>query len=284
MIRRALCAVLLLAAAGASARQSPPPATDDSPASALWPLRFPAATELVDAIEIEEQAVRVIDEIWQPAIAALVAANPDRPEAARRFAEAARAEEVASYRSTVAWALDNDAVELLDPEADRQLKALEERSSAEQAGTPGLAVARQRLFAEDYRRIMSAPLERANGEFAEIARLARTPDGLALRELQRQGYHQCEFWKTRQRLSPEDEARCRTLAASPALARLAKRPAGERLIRLSNFAHSNLIVMIALAHADGGSIDRLLPTARLRAAGLAVPGAGDPRPEGPPVQ
>jgi hypothetical protein len=278
MIRRALCAVLLLAAAGASAQQPPPPVTDASPASALWSLRFPAATELVDALGIDEQADRIIDDIWQPAIVALAAANPDRPEAARRFAEAARAEEVAGYPPIVAWALDNHAVELLDPEAYRQLKALEERSSAQQTGTPGLAEARQRLFAEDYRRIMSAPLEGANGEFAELARLARTSDGLALKELQRRGYHQCEFWKSRRRLSPEDEARCRTLAASPALARLAKSPPGERLIRVSNFAHSNLIVIISLAHDAGSSIDLLLPAAGLRAAGLAVPGAGDLQP------
>jgi hypothetical protein len=283
VIRRALGAVLLLAAAGASAQQSPPPA-DASPASALWSLRFPAATEFIDAIAIEEQAARIIDHFWQPAIVALVAANPDRADAARRFAKAARAEEAAHHRSTVAWALDHDAVELLDPGVDRQLKALEERSRAERAGIPGLSEARQRALAEDYRRIMSVPFARANGELAELARLARTPDGLALRELQRQGYYECEFWKSRQRRPPADEARCRMLAASPVLARLAKSPDGEQLIRLSNFAHSNLIVTIALAHADGGSIDRLLPAEELRAAGLAVPGDGDPQPAGPVAQ
>jgi hypothetical protein len=251
MMRCALGAALLLVAAGAPAQ--PPPA-DAGRAAELPALRLPAARELADALEIEAQAIRIYDEVWQPATEALLAANPDRRDEARRFAQAALAETAARYVPIVALALDNDAIDLLDPDSGRSAKALEERARLQAAGGNDPAF-----------------LELANRRMTEIARLARTPDGIAFKALQLQGHYLCDFWRSRRRLGAQDEARCNRLAASPILARLAKTPEGRRLVRVSNFANVHLVTMIQLAHDAGHSIGMLMPAEKVRAAGLNFP-------------
>src|SRR5687768_2868159 len=52
----------------------------------LPPREFSAVDTFLDAIALEDEATLIIDTFWQPAIAALVAANRDRPEQARAFA------------------------------------------------------------------------------------------------------------------------------------------------------------------------------------------------------
>ena len=273
MIRGALAAVLLLAAAGGARAQEtvPPPAAADED----WrqaPPRFPAVGELVRALAIEEQAAWIIDAFWRPAEAALVAANPDRAEAARRHAAKARAAELAIYPQIIAMEIDHNAIELLNPEIARRLEALQQRRSADYARTRQLSEDRLRAFAEEHLRITAPAAARTDAELAELSRLALTPDGLALRELQRNGFYQCALWQERGRtLDPAGAAPCARLGASPALARLKRSRQGERLVTISNHAHTTLIAMVAMGHAAGFSVHRLLPPEEVRAAGLAVP-------------
>ncbi|HYG46344.1 MAG TPA: hypothetical protein VD846_00240 [Allosphingosinicella sp.] len=273
MIGRVLASVLLFAATGGAPAQEPaPPATeaDHYPAR----LRFPAATDFVEAIGLEDQAGRIIDSFWRPAASALVAANPVKAEAARRFAAAERARELAVYLPTVALIVDNEAVELLNPELVPQLEALLERGTAEHAGSRGVSGTDQLAYAEGHRRITAAAAARANGDLLELARLARTPDGMALRELQRRGFYQCELLKDRGELPSEIEAECAKIT-SPAVARLRASPLGARLIRLSTYANAQLMATVAMSHAPGISLHRLLSPEKVRAAGLAVPPDGE---------
>jgi hypothetical protein len=116
-----------------------------------------------------------------------------------------------------------------------------------------------------------------NSEMDGMSRLALTPDGLALRELNRMSLYRC-LEGYRRPLSAAERAECAEIENSPALKRLRKAPYGENLIRFSSDAYMTLWAMIQLGHDAGISFEILLPPDQVAAAGLAFP-AEPPREE-----
>jgi hypothetical protein len=270
----ALAALLPLALpapafAGAPA-SAVPPETETEAAAKLPPLRFRAVDSFLDALAIDEKAARIVDQYWQPATAALMAANPDKAEAARAFAAGQRAAELSLYRPLVAFTLDNRAIELLNPDVERKLAALRETWSAEYNRTRTFSDERIRAHHSQMLKITSGPAARADGQLLALARLALTPDGMALRALNAQGLSYCLF-EPRSYTAGAKLAHCAVLEADPALRRLRRSPSGEKLIRLSTEANIALVAMIQMGHAAGISLSSLLPAEELQAAGLEVP-------------
>lgn len=258
-----LAGIALTSAAAAVAQSAPSHAPAAAPAE---PLRFPAIEPFLDAIAIDEAAAQMIDSFWQPAIEAFVAANPRRADEARSFAAARRARELAVYRPLVASSLDNQAMEILYPEFSRELGAFQRefgRLYAAQTAIPesvrlGYALRLQRLRAEPDRRFAA--------ELAEATRLARTPDGVALRELNARGLYFCALPRFRR-----DPASCEPFDRSPLLARLRAIPHGDALIRLSAAANGFLLAMVQMGHAAGISLHALLPPDAVGEAGFEIP-------------
>jgi hypothetical protein len=289
-----LCSLLLPLAAPGRAQHdvelSPgaPAASEDG--YRLAPLRLGAVETFLDAIAIEGEAALMIDSFWQPAIGALVAANPDKAALARSFGAERRAREFAAYRPLVAMMLDHGVIELLYPDARRRLEALQNRRSADYTRTRTVAPERDMAFAREAMRIRSGPAKRVNSNLEAIAELARTPDGIALRELYRRGYFWCARKALGNSLSERRTAECAQLERSPALGRIRKTRAGEKLVLMHAAAYSNLAAMVAMAHDPGISLHRLLPPKEVTAAGLIVPAdlsleelsARDPSPAGSP--
>lgn len=265
----ALAPFLLLspaAAQNAETSRAAPGAADES--YSVPPLRFAAVGALVDALGLD--ATHQTDPFWRGAIAALVAANPGRADAARTFAEAERAAEFAGYRPLVASRVDDSVVELLEPEVERQLVALEGKRSAESVRTPALSEERQGAYAAEWIRIMSAPAARVDARLRALAGLALTPDGLALRELNRKGLFHC-LQMPRLVAMSSDAAYCATLEKAPPLRRLRKTADGDALIRLSTLANVSLVALIQMGRDEGVSLYRLLAPETIRAAGFEVP-------------
>lgn len=277
---------LCLAAAPASAAQTPP-AAPGAAGGELPPLQFRAIDAFIDAIGIEEQAARTIDGFWQPAIEALVAGNRGKAAEARTFAAGRRAAELAVYRPLVAFLLDQRAIEILDPRALRQLETLQAEMRREIARTGAISRERQLIYARRAERIRAEPARRVNGEFEAMTRLARTPDGAALSELNRRGL----FWCVDPRLEPraaQVRPECAGMATSPALRRLRTTASGRMLVQASAFAYGQLAGLVAMAHDPGISLHLLLPPEEVRGAGLDVPAnlsfeelTARPRDEGP---
>lgn len=266
----ALASLLLSPVASASAQSTAEtsPATEEN--YKLPPLQFSAVDTFVDAIGIEDEAALTIDPFWQPAIAALIAANPDKAELARSFGSEQRRAELTAFRPLVAMMLDSRAVELLNPETGRRLEELLERNFAEVRRAGTLSRERDQEFAREALRIRSGPAARVNGEFEALAKLALTADGIALRQLFRRGY----FWCARETSAfarSQRDAECAQLEKSAALKRLRKARLGEKLILVNGTAYAHLMGMISMAHAPGIRLYRLLPPKKVGAAGLSVP-------------
>ena len=272
--RLAAAGALAISAASACAQETAAPAPDPIVANelaSLPPLEFSAVETLLTAFAFDEEAARLVDSFWQPAIVALVAANPDKAEVARSFGAQQRDAELAMYRPLVARTLDRDAVEVLYPEVRRQLDSLRERISAEYRDGQRPSEDRRRQFGAEAGRIRASAAARTNSDLLALARLAVTPDGIALRDINRRGLYMC-IDKKSGRFAPQREPQpCAELAVSPALLRLQRAPMGERLIYFSASAYVTLAAMVAMSHAAGLSLHRLLPPDAVRAAGLAVP-------------
>lgn len=262
-------AMLSTPAAAAQAAATSAPAAA-SPSDILPPIRFPGVDVFLDAIGIDEAAVALVDSFRQPAAEALVAANPDKAGAARAVADRERAAEIAMYRPLVAFTFDSRAVELLNPQVEQRLAALQARQSAGYGRTRSISPERLRHYQSEAARIAARPAARANAQVLELARLARTPDGVALRELQKTGLFYC-LLEARNHGTEQEQAECAGVKNAPPLQRLRKVPMGADLIRLSSLAHLGLNGMMQMGHAAGMSLHRLLPPEKVRAAGLAVP-------------
>jgi hypothetical protein len=237
----------------------------------LPPLEFSAIETLLTALALDEEAARLVDSFWQPAIAYLVAANPDKAEQAKAFGARQRDAELAIYRPLVARMLDGNALETLHPETRRQLEALRERAGAEYENGRTPSEETQRRLAAEAARTRAPAAARTNSDLLALARLALTPDGIALRDINRRGLYMCIDRRTGRFSARSAPDPCAALAKSPALQRLRRRPGGESLISLSAAANVGLGAMVAMGHAAGISLHRLLPPDRVRAAGLAVP-------------
>lgn len=259
---------LLLIAPSAAAEPAPSPSEVANGVDPLSPPRLSAMDGFLDAIAIDREIVLAVDSFWQPAIEALVAANPGKIEAARTFAAARRAQEIAVYRPIVARELDSNLVELFYPEVRKPLLALADRI-AKHARTLSDPAEAYPAYAQEARRILAGPEKQTDTDLVSIAALARTPEGAALRDLLRQGYFWCA--KLKGRIEPGMEADCARLGGSPALLRLKKANGGEKLIVANAAAYAQLMAWVAMAHGAGISLHRLLPTEELAAAGLKVP-------------
>ena len=235
MRRKSFCAAFLafaLLGSAAAAQTTVPDGTSESP---IPQNSFAGVEPLVEALAVEESAAILIDMFWEPAIAALVAANPDRADAARAFAAGLRARELTVYPALVAMMLDRQAVPRLYP-----------KNGA-----------------------LTDPAE-VNALFGTMAALAATEDGRELTALLRQGYFLCAPGVDRA-TAQEHAAACETLGQNPALQRLRSRAGGEDLILIAGAAFRHLVGMIQMGHAAGISLHRLLPPDAVRAAGLVVP-------------
>ncbi|HEY5721485.1 MAG TPA: hypothetical protein VIT45_04100 [Allosphingosinicella sp.] len=264
-----LATLLLSAPITASAQPAVGPGRTDDAALKLPPLQFSAIQTFADAIAAENEAARIIDSFCQPAIAALVASNPDKAEIALSFAARERAAELALYEPLLAFSLDRHAVDLLAPDlrrrADTRIEAMKREIDS---GT--LSQERRQALSAEFSRMRSDEAAFVNKEVLGMARLALTPDGLALRELNRKGLYRC-FDSPNGPSSFEERAECAEIEKSPALKRLRKARFGEQLIRFSTEAHVQLISMVAMGHAAGISLHTLLPPEKVSAAGLKVP-------------
>jgi hypothetical protein len=237
----------------------------------LPPRQFAAVDIFVDAIAIEDEAAQLIDSYWQPAIDALIAANPGKAELARSFGSQQRMAELSMFRPLVATILDDQAIELLNPDVRRRLGALFARRSAEMSRNRAFSDAEELKFAREATRIRSGPASRVNAEFGALAALARSPDGIALRDLYRRGLSWCVAMELGFPRLDHGHPECAQLKDSPSLARLRKSPLGEKLIRVNGVAYVNLVAMVQMAHDPGISLHLLLPAEKVEAAGLAVP-------------
>lgn len=261
---------LCLDAAPASAAQAPPAAPVSAPAGELPPLQFGAIDDFVGAIGIEEWAAHTIDAFWQPAIEALVAGNRGKAAEARAFAAGRRGAELAIYRPLVAFMLDRRVVEILNPRALRQLETLQAGMQREIARTGEISRERQLVYARRTAQIRAEPARRVNGQLEAMTRLAQTPDGAALRELNRRGL----FWCVDPRRGPratQAHPECAGIGTPPVLQRLRNTPSGEALLQASAFAYGQLAGLVAMTHDPGISLHLLLPPEEVRAAGLDVP-------------
>ena len=258
-----LAGIALTPSAVALAQPPRPHAPAPAP---VEPLRFPAIEPFLDAIAIDEAAAQMIDTFWQPAIEAFVVANPRRADEARSFAAARRAQELALYRPLVASLLDNQAMEMLYPEFGRELGAFQREFARLHAAQADIPESVRRDYALRLQRLRSGPDRRFAAELAEAARLARTPDGIALRELNARGLYFCAL--PRFRRDPEN---CEPFDRSPLLARLRAMPHGDALIRLSALANGFLLGMVQMGHAAGITLHALLPPDAVREAGFELP-------------
>jgi hypothetical protein len=269
--RSLVCGALLCSGWMAQAQPAVAPAAAAEGEDHARPtLRFSAVQNFIDAIGIEEEAARIVDMFWQPAIEALVASNPDRAAQARAFAAEQRRAELSLYPPLVALMIDNRAVELLNPDVARQQTALEEEMNREYARGGRLPPAREQAFALRAMQLRSEPSARANAELEAVARQARTPDGIALRALNRSGLFWCVGPAAAAR-SAEARPECARIAQSPVLRRLRTDRFGEKLILMSASANGQLVAMVQMGHDPGISLHLLLPPERVRAAGLNVP-------------
>jgi hypothetical protein len=236
----------------------------------LPPIRFSGVETFLDAIGIDEAAAALVDSFRQPAAEALIAANRQKADAARAFAEQERAAEIAIYRPLVAFTFDTRAVQILNPQVDQLLSALQARQSAEYNRTRSISPERLRHYHAEATKIRAGYAGRVNAQFLELARLARTPDGVALSALQKNGRFYC-LLEGRSYGADQEEAECAAVKTAPPVKRLRKMRTGQELIRLSSLAHMTLTGMMQMGHAAGISLHRLLPPEKVSEAGLAVP-------------
>ena len=169
----------------------PPAAEGQSNAPEIPPLQFSAVESFLDAVDVEGEAARIIDHFWQPAIEALVASNPTMAEQARAFGMRRRDAELAIYRPTVGFMIDHEVVEILNPSVALELSALREEASDFFRREGRFSDEAREEFARRDFTIRSRPARRANRELEGLSQLARSPDGVALRDISRNGLYRC---------------------------------------------------------------------------------------------
>lgn len=261
---RRVAALFMLAMAGPAVAAAP---------YALPPLDFPQVVGFLDAIDIDGAIAAQVDAIWQPAIDAVIAANPGQRAAARTFADGYQVRERAAYRPVIAFELDRAVTRLLEPALQRRLDG---QMAADfrrwQAGGGTEAQREQLAKIVVARRAAAVGPVRAKLDRATL--LARSPDGVALRTLVGGNFYRClpDFPGSGQ---PAADARlrayCTLLLAAPPLVRLRATPAGSDLVLLAVAAQVTMLGTVAMAHDAGRSARQMIPADAFAAAHLAVP-------------
>jgi len=239
------------------------------------PLDFPHVVGFLDAIDIDGATAAMVDALWQPAIDAVVAANPKQREAARTFADGYRVRERAAYRPLVAFQFDRAVTRLLEPALQRRLQ--EEMAVDFRRWQAGGSTEAERLrldTAQIARRAAAVGPVRAKLDRA--TRLAGSPDGIALRPLVGGSFYRC-LPELNGPVQPAADARlrayCAPLLAAPPVVRLRATPAGNDLVVLAAAAQVTMLGTVQMAHDAGTSARQMIPDDAFAAAHIAVPTA-----------
>lgn len=247
------------------------PVAAETSAYKLPPPQFAQVAGFLDAIDIDGATAALVESIWQPAIRSVVAANPEQREAAQRFADSYRIRELAAYRPLIAFQLDQSVTRLLDPALKKRLDALMAADFRRWQADGGSEARRQELAVKAVARQAEAVVP-IQSKFGRVILLAKSPDGIALRGLHREGLFRCmEFVSKPTAINVPSPAACAPLLASPILARLRTKAAGSDLIALSAAANTIMLGSVAMAHPAGTSVRQLIGSEAFTAAGLTIP-------------
>lgn len=245
----------------------------------LPPLRFSQVEAFLGAIAIDAEIAVAVESFWKPAIDAIVAANPQKATEARTFAEARRAREIPIYRPLVAFHLDNAAPLIFDRRLRDGMEAVLETQQSLARNHVALDDPRRQALAARLAALRREAVKPTNKGLDRSVVLAGSPDGVALRGLNRAGLYYClpdlqpDYMRDARNKAAADrrDAACAPLLRDPLLSRLEKTAGGHAFVVLSARAHLAMLGDMALGHAAGTGPRQLIRTEDYAAAGLVAP-------------